>query len=380
MAERTPRFYWQNYLQFPQTLVVASSEAPSNPRAWTKRGALAEVWRSLPGYNVYVGRNDTITFTEGGSVRTATLTMGNYPTPADYAAHVQARMNAAPGAVNTYSVTYNAGTKFFSIARATGSAALGLRFALTWPSIVTSAHRDLGFPDLDAAPAGTAPAVGTKQSVHSREWLQYELNPATNLDAFLATGHLPFGVGGTMRVQAHATALDPLTTPAITLDVAMSSSDRIAVAHPTPGSFKFIRFVIDDIGNPRGISQLAVPGVFSYYQPTRSVRQGYAEDQVDLSTYARSAAGTFFQDKRPTGKAWQLTFPRLRVTDKAMFDAMQSYLGVGRPFFISLDPQNDPLDSRYVVLGQPFRYQHSVGDGNPPDRWTVAVNIIEAIA
>jgi hypothetical protein len=46
---------------------------------------------------------------------------------------------------------------------------------------------------------------------------------------------------------------------------------------------------------------------------------------------------------------------------------------------VALDPQNVPRETRYVILSKAFSYGHSVGDGTPPDRWTVSAAFLEAV-
>lgn len=374
MAERTPRVMWQNLVQLSGTTVAVSSVEAAFPKNWMKDPQVTKAWRSKVGWNVVAGVNDKLDFTEAGNVRVATVTAGNYATGAAMATAVQTALNAAVGITNTYTCTYSAVTFKFTIARATGADAVVLTW-LTGANTLTTVGPDLGF-DITANDTGGTSYVGDNVAHHSREWAKFDLQSALPASVGIVAGHVPLAVGGVIRVQGNAT--DVWTAP--TINLALTGDDRIQVNFPgAEVSLRYWRVFVDDVQNTRGYSQIAVPYVGTYFQPARSVLVGYTENSDDLSVIVEADQGAVFQNKKPRRKRWNLSFPRLQVTDKNAFDAMQDYLGIGRSCFLALDPQNSPGETRYGFFNQAFTETQSVGDGTPPDRWTIGVSFVETV-
>lgn len=107
----------------------------------------------VPTYLVIDSTNNKIDFkkTSGGSVLTATLTAGSY-TPSELATHVGTQMTTAASGP-TITCTYSAITKLFTITTdAAGSTTLLPMFA-TGTNQKQSAHKLLGYDDVDQAAA-----------------------------------------------------------------------------------------------------------------------------------------------------------------------------------------------------------------------------------
>jgi hypothetical protein len=80
-------------------------------------------------WKISAGVNDKLDFTEGTSgAAVATITPGNYITSTLMRTEIQTQMNAV-ATDNTYSLTYNTGTHFFTIARATGTDTISLNWS-----------------------------------------------------------------------------------------------------------------------------------------------------------------------------------------------------------------------------------------------------------
>lgn len=374
MADRTPRFMWQNLIQLAGTSTTASSANAAFPKAWTQDPQPTKVWRSKTGWNVVVGFNDKLDFSEAGVARLGTLTAGNYADGATFAAHVQTQMNAAPGATNTYTVTYSTSTYKFTITRATGANALVMKWN-TGANVSAGCATELGFAT-SADSSGGATYTSTNSAYHSKENVRYDLGSALDVSTAIVTGHAPVSSTGAIKIQGNAT--DAWTAP--TVNTSLVGDDRILVLFiGSTNTLRYWRFVIDDTGNSLGYSALGVPYVGTYLQPGRSVRIGYSENSDDLSIIVEGDQGAFFQNKKPRRKRWDLVFPRLNLTDKNAIDSMQDFLGVGRPLYFSLDPANTPSETRYGIFDRPFGETHTVGDGNPPDRWNISVSFVEAV-
>lgn len=139
---------------------TASASAFELDGAWplaSQSGAVFSVFKLdydlIPSYLVIDETNNKIDFktTSGGSVLTSTLTSGSY-TPADLATHIGTQMSAT-AAGPAISCSYNSVTKLFTLSSdGAGSTTLLPLFA-TGTNQKQSAHKLLGFDDLDSAAA-----------------------------------------------------------------------------------------------------------------------------------------------------------------------------------------------------------------------------------
>src|SRR5262245_36070693 len=115
------RWLQPNRVMAAGTVLSSSSAAAGQPLAWLKDQLRSKTARSAVGWDVTTGLNDKIDFTEAGVARVGTLAAGNYATGAAYATAFQTAMNVAPGATNTYTVTYDGSTGKLTVARNTGT-------------------------------------------------------------------------------------------------------------------------------------------------------------------------------------------------------------------------------------------------------------------
>jgi len=95
------------------------------------------------GY-VINGNNNNIVFDEGGPLRTATLISGTY-SASEMAAEIARALNNAPGAVSTYSASYDATTERLTINQPAGTGTFNIR----WSNAASDADATLGFDNLD---------------------------------------------------------------------------------------------------------------------------------------------------------------------------------------------------------------------------------------
>lgn len=99
--------------------------------------------------------NNVIKFDEGGTTRTATLAVGTY-TGAQLATQIKTQLEASDAGADTYTVTYNATTKKFTILYNGGGGGENITFL--WSNSGTTAEQVLGFRSVDSsviAPAGS---------------------------------------------------------------------------------------------------------------------------------------------------------------------------------------------------------------------------------
>lgn len=489
---RVQRIAYANAIEADNTVLTPTTELTSHPAANMKDSSRGSVWRTGTVYEVNANRSDRLDFTEAGVARVAILTPGTtYATPTLYAAHVQAAMNAAVGAVNTYTVTYNTGTKKFALARATGAAA----FALPWAT-GAFANRSCG-PELGfittSDDSGATTYTADKQSFQSRHWLDIDLG-AESADVVIerdVNDRIDFVEGGVAKVAqvnagrytswasiqtAVALALNsvagivntyyalwPVGTlgsyqfqigrnsgaatiafpwitganshrsiaaalgftaddtgatfynsdatnlygwPAIGVAILSDHNARssglvtLTPSHAvgsnvltgdevlrvafirslgveTPVSAQTWELVVEDVQNSDGFFEGRL-GLFPYLEPSRSTAQGHAEGYDPLDVVHVSDHGAYFSDDAPDPWTFQGVTHLLSNDDKAALETFQRTVGIGRPFWWFHDARNEPRARTFrVVLLSRLVFRQTPGDGDPPERWTVAWNLVE---
>jgi hypothetical protein len=349
------RFLWRNWIHEPETRLTASSESSAFPVTWVRDPLRSRAWRSRLGWNIVTGFNDTLRLREGGVVHAVTLPPGNHVTGQGLAAAVTAALNALAGIVNTYAASY---AERFSIRRETGTAPFDLAFA----DPASNLHVDLGFLSEDHT--GSDAYQAERAALHSREYLAVDFGTEREITCAAVVGHLK---GGTTSLLFQDGSRIPLLP---------SADDTLRLAFFAPRSVQTLRVLVDDIENEAGFSQLGVAFLGTFFEPSRAPQVGYRDGREDLSTLVRADQGAYFQSRKPTLRRWELDFGRLRTSDKAGLDEMAERLGTGRPLFVAL--KESPDETRYAVLASPLSYSHQVGDGEPPERWNVTVELIEA--
>jgi len=180
---KTPRFAWQNGAAAAVTVITASDEQSAFPARNVGDPSLAKTWRSKVGWTVTAGLYDKIDVLEGGVARVATIAAGSYTLATDEAGAVQAALNAMPGAVNTYTCTYNAATHKFTIARATGAATVSLLWS-TGANAFKSAGKDLGF-SVAADDTGATSYIADFVAYQSRKYLDLISTSSFSVDIVL---------------------------------------------------------------------------------------------------------------------------------------------------------------------------------------------------
>lgn len=382
---------YANEFQRAAAVVTASSSDPAFPLAWLRDQLRSKKWRSKLGYNVNAGFNNKLDFKEAGVARVATLTAANYPTPALFAAQVQLSMNAAPGAVNTYVVTYDAATHKFTIARSTGAAALILPTA-TGANLAVSAYADLGFP-YQADMSGLTTYTGTTTSYHSREWIKFDYSRdnstpyATggvglvldhNLGAY--TGNPQ--TGSLVTVQANTT--DAWSAPVLSEPLVHTYSNQSAVAaklFSAPASEPYWRILIDDVKNPDGFSEIGIAALDTGIPTTVGYSINLSNDPEELSAVDVAIQGAHYQDSRPIRNVWSLEWEEIGDADRTILENWAAATPKGECFFFVFDSTNPSLlylNTIYCFRASNLRRQY-IGPAPSGGYWTLSVTIAEAL-
>jgi len=371
MAEVTPRLIWNNLLALSNTVLSCSTAESGLPVRNLRDPRRSLVWRTPVGWTIIDLFNDEIPMTELvlGSF-TVTIPAGYYATGAALAAAIETAINSVTGIANVYTVSYAASK--FTISAATGYEAWGFE----WDTYAGSAlaGEDLGFV-VSADDAGAGSYTADYAAYQSRHYVVADLGSAMALTSSHVVGHLDLGTGAVWTLQGHTA--DSWATPDV--DQAISMDDDAGAVFVSSASKRYWRLLINEVRNAAGYTQVGLWQIGTYLEVPRGVRAGYTRGTDDLTSVLRSAGGAFYQAKRATAETLALDFPRLPRTTRAALLQMQEYLGVGRPMFVSLDPQNYPLEVLYMVLAGSLAFVHHVGDGDPPERWDCSMALVEAL-
>lgn len=363
MAAITPRLLPDTYnLAIRATTAIAAISAqPGHPVTWLRHATPTQALRTKVGWDFSDGFNPKVPFKEAGNARVGTIALGNYATGALAAAALQAAMNGAPGAVNTYTVTYDGGTGKTTIARATGAAA----FELSWATaaagdVAASCGKDYGF-DVSADDTGATSYTSDLAAYQSRRWIKFDFGSAQAYTVGLLRYH-NLSAGAVVKLQGNATALVAAGAAAANEQVLVGNA-RQRILFFASQSYRHVRILVDDVQNVAGYLQLGVPYVGTSWEPSGTsvagIALGYTEVAVGLTSIERAALGAIRKTKRATAEGkpqlYTVTFVALNRADKIAFKAIED---ADPHIFLARDPLNFPVeDTFYGVLEGPARLE-----------------------
>jgi hypothetical protein len=377
------RLLYDNVFIHPTAILTASSIDPAFPIAWLRDQLRSKTWRSKLGYNV-TAFNNKLDFKEAGVARVATLTVANYPTSALYAAQVQLAMNAAPGAVNTYVVTYDATTHLFTITRNTGAAAVILPF-LTGANFGVSAHPDLGYLNLDFS--GLTSYVAHFTSYHTREWIKADFGVGSTVGGGTSGVVLNHNLLATSESQItlQGNATDVWSAPTVSQLLekdALHDPPQGVVAHYHTSQLSFPlrywRFLIEDVGNADAFSEIGIAYFGQSFEPTVGYSINLANNPDELSAVDVAIQGAHYQDVRPMRNVWSLEWEEITEVDRAILEAWAEATPRGKNFFFAFNRASDPLDTIYCYRADALRRQY-IGPAPSGGYWTLSVTLAEAL-
>jgi hypothetical protein len=324
-----------NRTQAASTVLTSCSAEVAQPLSSLRDQLLSKVVRFLLGWDVTTGIYDKLDFKEAGVARVATISAGNYQTGAAYATAVQTAMNSAPGHANTYTVTYSAVTKLFTIARTGGAAALDLPFA-TGANVRFSAHHDLGFANADVT--GSTSYAGGTAVYQSRRWIGADFGSALSVQA-AAARYFNSGLGGSFRLRGSSVSVaDALTNAAPAVDQLLSGDADIRIAYPAPQTLRYWALLVDDTTNAAGYNELGVWYVGPYDETSVNYSIDYEDGFQELSGIEIAIGGAQFQAARPIRQVFTLHWEEILEADRAILLAVKDATAQGKNFFVSLNP------------------------------------------
>jgi hypothetical protein len=370
MADRVQRLLYNNLVAASASTLTSSSEqSTAAPLAWLRNAVRSKPWRSKLGWNIVAGKNDKIDFNRGG-VKVATITAGSYTTGAALAAAVVTAMTAADGGA-TWTCSYAANT--FTVGA-------NLAFVLLFGSgtnLATSAAKELGFAVSDTGSATSQ--VAGNVSNHTREWVDIDLGTSQQIGgAAIASHNLSASGVATLILSA---------APLVGLDVAgdvrvvLAGTTGTRVGYVTPASYRYARILFDDVANAAGYVEVGIAFVGGYWQPGRSIAQGYTEAPADYSEIALSDSGVPYRNARARVERFTFDLKRVSQADRDAHKVMMAAVGVGGCLFLALDAVNSPYsyaDTFYGwITAEPERTQN-IGDGTTANRFTMRYGFQEA--
>lgn len=375
MAERVQRFIYDNKILGSATVLSATSQQPGNPVSFILDPLRSKGWRSKVGWTIVAGFNNKLDFNEDANARVATITAGTYATGTTMATAIQAAMNAASGVANTYTVTYSAVFKKFTIERATGTAALTLKFEAGAPNWAASVHVDIGFADTDAS--GT-PLEATFAAYQSRQAILVDLGSAQSIAAVSVIITAGSADVTDARVQGSGSTFVGVGAGATpTFEQTLFVAEPVRTAFFGSVSHRYWRFLINGVQSALGYVEVSVFGIGTYFQPSRSYVQGNTQQAEMLTDTLRGDQGAIYRNPKNTPKRHVVTFRNWPTADRDTYVAMED-ASVGLHIFFITDALNSPGDTTlYGVIESSVDIGQSIGDGTPPDRFSFTLTFLE---
>lgn len=363
MADVTPRFCWDNIIRASGVAVSASSYEGAKPKWNTQDQSRARTWQSLTGWNIVTGINDKIDITEGFTGdAVATLASGNYATGALMATQVATAINNA-ATDNTWTCTYDTGTKKFTIGH--DNVQTGALEWATGASTATTAGPDLGY-DVSADDTGGASYVGDDPTYHTREWVVYDLGSAVAGDMGSVFDQGTLGTGGTIKIQANAT--DAWTSPSF--DQTLAAGDYFYTDFfASTQTYRYWRVYIEDTQNTNGFNKLSYVNISEYFQPSMAFRFGYTVGRDEITEFARAYQGHTFVDENSTLFFWDIDWI-MTTADKTTMTTMLNTVKRGFKFIFAFDPQNTETDQELVYLTDSISFRQLT-----PTHWRIGFTI-----
>ena len=374
MAVVSPRICWQNWSQLTNATLTVSSEDSAYPKAWLKDPLRSKVWRSETGWTITTGYNNTINITEGSSSPTTSVVYipaGTYATGALLAATITTAINGGTSTIeNTWSCAYTTSYKF-KLYHNGGSTTMSSTAdgELNWNtggSVAASIGPCIGFPltsDISGTTSYTAPNV----SYQSRQWCEFDLGADRNVNVVFLHHN---NITGSVKIQAHT--CNVWTAP--TLSTSMAGTYIWNTWMTSTVSYRYWRFEIDNTQDESGVTYAGVPFIGTYLEPSPGLSIRHAEDYIQLSEIGFASNGAPYQDENEYMRGYNHVWVGLDDTEKDKLKQAIEFLRIGRPFFFSIDPQNDPDGVVYSIMTQGGSIQ-KVG----ADYWQVSMKTEEAI-
>lgn len=327
----------ENYIETAtQTYSSQNTVSPASNLLPTVRRS--KVWRS-DGYWEIISGNRTIIFREAVGVNlTATIATGNYQTDASFLAAIKTALEAAGAA--TYTVTRDSTTKKIKITSALDGGATIFQLITTNASF--TAATILGFSTASDR-TGAATYTADNLKIHMSEWIKWDCGVAVNPKVFALIGlrntALKLSQNATIKLQGSTT--DSWTSPeyesTLTYNefgVAITSTNGLHAS-----ALRYWRLYLQDTQNAFGYLEISKIYLGDYITTTRGAAQfPLRTTLVDYGERVISKAGSTFNDQVALTELIDIAWAFLTKSEKEMFEDFMRDVGLGKSWFIIIDP------------------------------------------
>lgn len=317
------------------TITYSSQLSSTFGAANTRTDKRSEYWK--PSGNFEVTTSNQSIYISDGSLKTATLTVGSYATPALMAAQVQTALNAVS---SSWTCTWSSSTNRFTIGR-TGTAVLHF-------NTTTNAAWDmLGFTATAAANISSSTYTAEEPRIHTSEWYQLDLGLPYPAPAFCAVCPITeaFQLTGATSIKIMADNVDANWSAPI-FSATITATDRgIFSFHDVDGAtmtFRYWRFQFVDRQNTAGPSTFKFSHLYfgDYVTSTLSnIATGIEIADEDPSDELVTDSGQQFYNTKPKVRRFSsLSIENMDAT--ARRELQRAFLRMGRTTigYLAIDP------------------------------------------
>jgi hypothetical protein len=192
----------------------------------------------------------------------------------------------------------------------------------------------------------------------SDEWLRLDMGTSVNPKAVIIIGprNKPISLTPSAVVTLQGNPTDVWTSPAyskvLTLDDRAIVETSATGLHTEP--LRYWRLHIADATNPLGYIELGQVYIGDMWEPSRgAVQFPFGAEYVDYTDISRTEGGQTFADIKSQTMELNPKWFGLTIAEKESIDAHFDAVGIGRPWFIQLDPDlvystSNGIYTRYV--------------------------------
>ena len=331
----------QNFLDsdFVNVRSVSSEKANFPASNVYDRQQRSKVWRSEGYYKIEDGSN-TIVFRETAATDlTATITAGEYATPALLATEIKAALELSGG--STYTVSRSSTSDKWVIT-SDGAGGGGI-FELIWTDGSSAAMAGiLGF-SVDADDTGGLTYTADFINLHTDEWLLWDLGLSSLPEYFYVFGdrNSPIELSGGATVQIQGNFTDDFSTQVFSQTIPYDGRVLHHFDFTGFGStyLRYWRLRVNDPQVGSGFVQLGHVSLGSILRPSRGrISFGFGGSYRNLSNPVRVVGGQIVSNVRPTTESFRATWTKLTKEDRELFEEHFNNKGLDTAFVAHFDP------------------------------------------
>jgi hypothetical protein len=323
------RFMAENLLQTGVRSVSLSSE----DAGFTYENALTN-FRSRPfkftGRFEITSDNNKLYFNDGAN-KTATIAVGEYLTRASLASAIQTAMNAVGSG---FIVTWSSTVKKFVINGTARVLQLSNQTNAIWETI--------GFVTLTNTASATAHTAEEQRLHWPYEFIKIDFGyyPEIGFFALIADATKPLNITPMANVIIEANTIDDFTSPPVSINLTRADRGFFKFFDDDDYNYRFWRIRIEDnfAENEIEIGHLYL-GEFTKLKAHYN-DQGGVNSNEDRSDVNESESGQIYSfDKTKQRTYDSISLQAFDVDDLTYMKDIFNRIGLGKPFFISIDPK-----------------------------------------